>query len=227
MVICNIDITKNLTPTNIYVLRLEDNRYYVGKSINVEERFKQHQTGGGAAWTRKYKPIEIVETLANVSPFMEDLKTKEYMSIYGIYRVRGGSYCQMILDPLLIQLIKREIWAAQDRCMSCGSNQHWVTECTENVTDKKSVLTNGFTQMDASTNIGCWQRITGWLRGLCSAPHYPCQHCKTRSFTTAFGRSVHERYCRRKKNLVCSRCRFTGHEVSTCFAKRTVDGMVL
>ena len=45
--------------TNIYILKLEDNCYYVGKSENVEQRFQQHLSGSGSFFTKKHKPILI------------------------------------------------------------------------------------------------------------------------------------------------------------------------
>ena len=49
----------------IYVLRLEGNKYYVGKTRkNVHERFGEHQRGraaGGAAWTSRHPPRSLLE----------------------------------------------------------------------------------------------------------------------------------------------------------------------
>jgi predicted GIY-YIG superfamily endonuclease len=69
--------------TNIYILRLEGGKYYVGKSEDVINRYQQHMNGGGSSWTRKYKPISLEKTIENASPFEEDKITKEYMSKYG------------------------------------------------------------------------------------------------------------------------------------------------
>ena len=64
----------------IYVLRLEGEKYYVGKSDNVLNRYEQHVSGSWSAWTRTYKPITIEKTIVHASPFEEDKITKEYMS---------------------------------------------------------------------------------------------------------------------------------------------------
>ena len=56
--------------TNIYVLRLEGGRYYVGKTDNVPQRFQQHLQGQGSTWTKKYKPVSLVKTIKNVSAFV-------------------------------------------------------------------------------------------------------------------------------------------------------------
>ena len=48
-----------MSTTNIYILELEDGKYYVGKSIDPIQRFEQHASGEGSAWTRKYKPVAV------------------------------------------------------------------------------------------------------------------------------------------------------------------------
>ena len=62
--------------TNIYVLLLEHNKYYVGKSNSVKERFEQHKNGMGSVWTRMYKPISLEKTIDQASPFDEDRYVK-------------------------------------------------------------------------------------------------------------------------------------------------------
>ena len=38
----------------IYVLKLQGNKYYVGKTINPTYRLDDHFSEGGSAWTKKY-----------------------------------------------------------------------------------------------------------------------------------------------------------------------------
>ena len=73
--------------TTIYILKLRDGKYYVGKSDNVQKRFEQHLEGKGSAWTKKYSPINIEKKIPNASPFEEDRYVKEYMSKYGVDNV--------------------------------------------------------------------------------------------------------------------------------------------
>lgn len=47
----------------IYILKLKNNKYYIGKTLNVENRFHQHINGTGSSWTKKYKPISIIKKL--------------------------------------------------------------------------------------------------------------------------------------------------------------------
>jgi len=115
--------------STIYVLRLKGGRYYIGKSNNVMNRYKQHLNGSGSAWTRKYKPVSVEKTIHNVSPFEEDKITKEYMSTYGIDKVRGGSYVEIKLSEFHMAALHMEIWAANDLCTQCGRSGHFVKDC--------------------------------------------------------------------------------------------------
>ena len=58
--------------TNVYALKLTDGKYYIGKSDNLEQRLQSHFSGSGAAWTRTYTPIKVVEIRENVSRFEEE-----------------------------------------------------------------------------------------------------------------------------------------------------------
>jgi predicted GIY-YIG superfamily endonuclease len=117
-----------MVTTNIYILKLKDHCWYIGKSLSVEKRVQQHMNGGASVWTKAHAPISLQDTFYNVSPFDEDKYTKEYMAKYGIDKVRGGSYVMMKLTDSQKTLLKREIWGAQDRCFKCG-NSHFVYKC--------------------------------------------------------------------------------------------------
>src|SRR5438477_1115865 len=106
--------------TNIYILQLEQGKYYVGKATNVNKRFKEHQNATGAVWTSLYKPINISNVVNGASDFDEDRYVKEYMAMYGIDNVRGGSYVTQVLSDVDKKVITRELRAATDCCTRCG-----------------------------------------------------------------------------------------------------------
>ena len=58
-----------MTKTNIYILKLILNKFYVGKSLNPEKRFFDHQLGTASLWTAKYEPMKILKIIPNTSPF--------------------------------------------------------------------------------------------------------------------------------------------------------------
>ena len=50
---------------SVYVLKLEQNKYYVGVSKNVYKRIQEHFNSNGSQWTKLYNPIDIVEVIPN------------------------------------------------------------------------------------------------------------------------------------------------------------------
>jgi hypothetical protein len=130
--------------------------------------------GTASAWTRKYKPISVEKIIPNASHFDEDKYTKEYMSKYGIDRVRGGSYVEIELDDSQKETLNREIWGAKDLCKQCGRPGHFVKDC--------------HAKTDASGNKIHYEE---------DADEWGCKYCD-RTFTTAFGCGVHEKSCKEK-----------------------------
>ena len=45
----------------IYVLKLENNKWYVVKTRCLKRRLKEHFSGRGAKWTQLHAPLECVE----------------------------------------------------------------------------------------------------------------------------------------------------------------------
>ena len=93
----------------LYVLRLHNEKWYIGRSSNLERRFEQHMNGTGAKWTVLHVPINIHESRPLVSDEDEDAVTLEYMKQYGIYNVRGGTYCAVELKPWTVKEIKKRL----------------------------------------------------------------------------------------------------------------------
>jgi len=115
--------------TNVYVLRCEGGKRYVGKAADVQKRFQEHKNGNGSAWTNKYKPVIIEKIYKNVSHFEEDKITKETMGKYGINNVRGGTYCSIKLSDNEKESLEKEIRGAQDCCFKCGDKTHFAKDC--------------------------------------------------------------------------------------------------
>jgi predicted GIY-YIG superfamily endonuclease len=113
----------------IYILKLINNKYYIGKTTDVENRYQQHISGLGSIWTKKYKPLSIIKQVKSSSKFDEDKYVKEYMSIYGIENVRGGTYASIKLDTNSIVSLQKELWHSKEACIRCGRDSHFVKDC--------------------------------------------------------------------------------------------------
>jgi predicted GIY-YIG superfamily endonuclease len=86
----------------IYVLKLDNDKYYIGQTNHFLDRMIDHFNNRGSVWTKTYKPLELIELVKTDDKTMENKMTKKYMRMYGIDNVRGGSYCKTILtkNPL-------------------------------------------------------------------------------------------------------------------------------
>jgi predicted GIY-YIG superfamily endonuclease len=124
-------MTIRYTSCNVYVLRLITEKFYIGKTQNINKRIDDHFRNRGAEWTKLYKPIEVVELIKNADNFEEDKKVKEYMLKYGIESVRGGTYSKINLSLNEIFFIKRELYTAMDLCFNCGSKNHFISQCNK------------------------------------------------------------------------------------------------
>lgn len=83
----------------LYVLKLEQGKYYVGitSQKNPHDRVQQHFNGFySAQWVKKYKPVDLLEMLdlGNITKsHAEDLEQRRvhwYMKQMGYQHVRGG-----------------------------------------------------------------------------------------------------------------------------------------
>lgn len=188
--------------TNVYILRLEGGKYYVGKSDNPIKRYQEHLDGRGSSWTKKYKPVEVLKVIENVTAFDEDKYTKEYMAKYGIDNVRGGSYVTHELDDTQYEALEREIWAAKDCCTNCGRKGHFSKSCFAST----DVNGNPIGYNDSDSDEYVWQ----------------CEYCHL-EFESEKKCGMHEQICKYKihSNCIkgsCFRCGREGHYADDCYA---------
>ena len=136
-------INSNNMTTNIYILKLENYKYYVGKTNNVGDMYKNHSNGIVRIWTKINKPISIIRTINNTSPLDEDKYVKEYMIKYGIENVRGGSYNQIKLNEENIRFLEKKLNISYDdknyQCniISIDNYINYFKECPIDILNKE------------------------------------------------------------------------------------------
>ena len=115
----------------IYVLQLENNKYYVVESYNKNNRIQNHIEGMGSAWTKKHKVINEIKPLTKKqNTFWELYETLELIHKYGIDNVRGSLFTSPYNinenDKVMAAQLYCELYGL---CRNCGRNDHFISQC--------------------------------------------------------------------------------------------------
>lgn len=138
----------------LYVLKLENNKYYVGQTDQSIFRINQHHNGMGAKWTMRYRPVNEPPVLtkevdienARDAMLYENWLTLLYMEKFGWENVRGGNFLQLendIIRTSISQVFDTETNKIRDFVTACikefdkagkyfyGASNNWLVYVLE------------------------------------------------------------------------------------------------
>ena len=194
----------------IYILKLINDKYYVGKSNNPSIRLESHFSSNGSAWTKKYKPLEVIEVIPDCDNYDEDKYTLKMMNKYGILNVRGGSFCQINLSNDNIKTIKQMLIFSNDRCYICGQNGHFGKDC-------KILSISTIPEVDLNEKCDC---ISSFFSS------HKKKNCLLKKVYNFFKREEDD-IPKLQSKKKCFRCGRNSHVVENCYAKRHIKGYYL
>lgn len=120
---------------HVYVATLADGCFYVGVTLDMERREREHRVGNASAWTKVHPLTSMasIETYENINEAAtaEIANTTLLMNEYGIDAVRGGAFTKVRLTKAEQTVLAPELDHNANRCFRCGVVGHYASRCTD------------------------------------------------------------------------------------------------
>lgn len=223
---------------SIYVLELENGKFYVGKTTNPEYRLESHFQNNGSEWTKLHKPVRVLEIIKNCDDYDEDKYTRIYMDKYGIDNVRGGSFVTVQLSSATIDHLRQMSNRTNDKCFRCGIKGHFVKNCRESLLSCRSCKADFISLLEFENH---YDSCVKSKEGIREKKDKPC-NCFASTFSPhraskcIFAEDKVEEITRKTKTIkikepaklnACFRCGRNSHFAQDCFASTHIYGKKL
>lgn len=203
----------------IYCLLLEQNKFYIGKTTNPDYRLEDHFKGRGSKWTTLYKPIKVLELIADCDDYDEDKYVRIYMDQHGIENVRGGSFSTIKLAKTTVKQLEKMSRGTSDKCFKCGEAGHFSRGCRGGLKKAKAQSKIVIPPPPPISPVKKESAGKEILKGFLGV-------VKDIIVEDLFSKPKPKgKYKKKKKlNVTCYRCGRVGHYATKCKNKTTVDG---
>jgi len=117
--------------SKVYVLYLQNNKYYVGKSVYPNQCINKHFLGEGNVWTRLHKPLKVVRPLSEPQWELWCLtETLRLMNIHGIDNIRGSLFSDSKPFTNIEKIMACQLFnELNGSCCRCGGSGHPTSQC--------------------------------------------------------------------------------------------------
>ncbi|AYV83372.1 MAG: putative endonuclease [Hyperionvirus sp.] len=128
----------------LYVILFDSGNYYVSVTTTPKEVILNEFVDDGTdekqqnEWLSDKEPVEIVEYYPLKSMSEIDQKVILYMAMYGVDKVRGGSFTDSTFDKKQLAMIDKMIANNVTFCKKCKLPDHNTKDCKEAKIDKKT-----------------------------------------------------------------------------------------
>lgn len=110
----------------IYTLRCQKDKYYIGKTYNVQIEYNEHLDGTFCDITKEYKPYDIECILEVDDNISLEIVIAKYLNRYGSSNIYFHE-----TDKKTIKRLRKE-----DNKKCICDKEHWLVECELNQKDK-------------------------------------------------------------------------------------------
>jgi predicted GIY-YIG superfamily endonuclease len=123
----------------IYALKCQKNKYYIGKTYNVQIEYNEHLDGTFCDVTKEYKPCDIDSIFELTDDITLNLVISKYVIKFGKENI--------FFEDTDVKKVKKLIKQNNIHCV-CEEN-HWLEECKLNLKDDfwKKIFNNVFNKM--------------------------------------------------------------------------------